>query len=129
MAFTFNDPPTTDRDEVRIAIGDITTGNGPAPNLGNLADSLIDHWLDVGGNIWGAAALAADHLSVLWTSRPIFGPGELSTTHTNLSGQWAQRAKEFRARAADHDVSGTVVRIGSFVRVDGYTDAAGEYSS
>ena len=128
MAFTFNDPPTTDRDAVRIAIGDITEDDGPAPNLGNLADSLIDHWLDVGGDVWGAAALAADHLASLWTSRPIFGPGELSTIHTNLAGEWTRRAAEFRKRATDPDVSGAVVSVGSFTKVDGYTRSGGEYS-
>lgn len=128
MAFTFNIPPTTDRDDVRLAIGDVTENDGPAPDRANLADALIDRWLEVGSGVWGAAALAADHLSSLWISRPIFGPGELSTVHTNLSGLWSKRADEFRKRAADPDVSGTVVTIGSFRRVDGYTRSGGEYS-
>lgn len=128
MAFTFNDPPTTDRDDVRLAIGDVTENDGPAPDRANLADELIDRWLEVGGDVWGAAALAADHLSALWISRPIFGPGELSTVHTNLTTHWAKRAEEFRKRAADPDVSGAVVRVGSFTRTDGYSDNGSEYT-
>lgn len=112
-----------------MAIGDVAVNDGPAPDRANLPDALIDRWLTVGGGVWGAAALAADHLSALWITRPIFGPGELSTVHTNLTTHWAKRADEFRKRAADPDVSGSVVTIGSFNRVDGYTRSGGEYSS
>jgi hypothetical protein len=38
-------------------------------------------------------------------------------------------AAEWRGRSSDADVSGAVVSVGSFTRVDGYTDAATEYTA
>lgn len=128
MAFTFLNPPQTDRDALRIAIADTKSGDGPAPDMANLDDSLLDHWLSVGGDVNGAAALAFDHLAALWISRPIFGPGELSTVHTNLADKYMKLAKEYRARSSDPDVSAAVVRVGGFAKVDGFSgQSEGEY--
>ena len=128
VSFTFNTSPTTDRDELRIAIGDTTFDDGPAPNRANLSDELLDHWLDVGGSINGAAAMAFDHLAALWVSRPVFGPGELSTIHANLYPYYTRLADLYRARSADPDVSGTVVSVTSFTKSDGYSGNGSEYT-
>jgi hypothetical protein len=127
--FTFNSTPTTDRDELRIIIGDIAFDNGPAPDHANVDDATLDHFLSVGGDINGAAVLAFEHLAALWISRPIFGPGELSTIHTRTWEQFMKMAEEYRSRSADPDVSGAVVTVGSFTRVDGYTDSGSEYTA
>lgn len=128
MAFTFNATPTTNRDQVRLAIGDITEDDGPAPNRANLPDALIDHWLDVGGGVAGAAAMAFDHLAALWISRPIFGPGELSTIHVDLSRKYMAMANEWRARSNDPDVSGAVISVTTITKQDGYTSSGSEYT-
>lgn len=106
MSFTFELPPESDRDELRIALGDTIQGDGPLPDLLNLDDELLDHWLEQGGSVWGAAALGCDHLAMKWIARPQFGPGELSTVHVDISRKFMQMAAEFRRRSDDPDVTG-----------------------
>jgi hypothetical protein len=127
--FTFNSPPTTDRDELRIIVGDIAFDNGPAPDHANIDDATLDHFLDKAEGVAGAAALAFEHLAALWVSRPIFGPGELATVHTNLYDKFMKLAAEWRGRSSDPDVSGAVVSVMSFTRVDGYSDNGSEYTA
>lgn len=129
MAFTFTLPPASDRDELRIILTDVEEDGGPLPNSGNLSDEMLDYWLEEGGGVRGAAALAFDYLSVAWINNPVFGPGELSTIHVSLSEKYAKKAAEYR-NALPQDVGGAaVVRIGQFTRVDGYSRSGGEYSS
>jgi hypothetical protein len=126
--FTFNNPPTTDLDELRAIIGDIAFDNGPAPDHANIDDALLTHFLSKAGGVNGAAALAFEHLAALWVSRPVFGPGELSTIHTNLYDSYMKLAAEWRGRSSDPDVSGAVVSVATFTRVDGYTGNGSEYT-
>jgi hypothetical protein len=126
--FTFNSTPVTDLDKLRVIIGDTAFDNGPAPDHANLDDAILEYFLDTGGNVAGAAALAFEHLAALWVSRPIFGPGELSTTHANLYDKFMKLAAEWRGRTSDPDVSGAVVSVATFTRVDGYTDNGSEYT-
>lgn len=128
MAFTFNATPTTDRDKLRLAIGDVTENDGPAPDHDNLSDAMLDFWLEVGGGVPGAAAMAFDHLAALWISRPIFGPGELSTIHVNLARDYQRMADLWRARSSDPDVGASGVSVTSFTKSDGYTDSGSEYA-
>jgi hypothetical protein len=85
---------------LRVAVGDVTVNDGPAPDRSNLSDELLTYFLDAGNSIPGAAALAFDHLATLWISRPIFGPGELSTIHTNLYREVPQGGR--RLAGASH---------------------------
>lgn len=130
MGYTFNETPETDLDALRVIIGDVIFDDGPAPDHANLSDELLTHFLDIGGSAAGAAVLAFEHLAALWISRPVFGPGELSTIHTNLYDKFMKLADYWRARSTDVDVIGvgTVVSVGSFNRVDGYSDDGHEYS-
>ena len=133
MAFTYSiTAPVSDRNQLRTHIGDVTSGDGPAPSRANLDDSLLDYFLATAGSVAGAVALAFDHLAALWISRPIFGPGELSTIHVDMYKKFTQAANDWRARdtsGAGEFGSATVVTVGSFTRTDGYTDSGHEYSS
>lgn len=129
MAFTFNGTPTTDLDHLRLAIGDTTSGDGPAPDHSNLTDEILEFFLDTGGGVAGAAAMAFDHLAALWISRPIFGPGELSTIHVNLARDYQRMADLWRARSNDPDAGGSGVTVTAWTKEDAYTDAAGEYTT
>ena len=128
MAWTFNETPTTDRDRLRIIIGDTSFDDGPAPNRANLSDELLDFWLGEGGGVECAAALAFEHLSSLWISRPIFGPGELSTVHTNLSSKFADKAREWGARCNEPGAGSAVISVTSFTKSDAYSDNDSEYA-
>lgn len=131
MAFTYSDTLTTDLDLLRSIIGDVTSGSGPAPGQGNLSDALLNSYLEQANDVPGAAALAFEHLAALWITKPIFGPGELSTTHVDMYRKFKQAADDWRARstsASDDLGSGAIVSIGSFTRVDGYTDNGSEYT-
>lgn len=98
MAVTINETPTTERDQVRVHIGDTKLDDGPAPDRSNLTDELLDYFLEAGGGVIGAVPLAFDHLAALWVSRPIFGPGELSTVHVDMYRKYHQAAADWRAR-------------------------------
>lgn len=131
MTWSLEPPLDTDLNRLRIAIGDVTFNDGPAPDRANLSDEMLDYFLETAGSVPGAAALAFEHLAALWISRPVFGPGELSTIHTNLYDKFMKLAAEWRSR----DTSGggelgsaTVVRVGGFTRVDGYSGNGGEYT-
>lgn len=129
MTFTFNPSPSSDRDKLRVIIGDITLEDGPAPNRANLADDLLDYFLDSGGSIAGAAAEAFDHLASLWVTRPIFGPGELSTVHTNVAAQFRKLADEWRQRAGGTGDLSATAGVSSFTKSDGYAEDASEYTA
>lgn len=111
MTQTFNLVPTSDRDQVRIHIGDTKMGDGPAPDRKNVSDEILDYFLEAGGGVSGAVPLAFDHLAALWISRPIFGPGELSTSHVDMYRKYQRAATDWRARFpqdADGELSGDV---------------------
>lgn len=128
MAFTYNTPPQTDRDELRIILTDITEDSGPTPSNGNLDDALLNHWLNEAGDVHGAAALAFEHLAVLWINNPVFGPGELSTIHVSLSEKYLKMAERYRAMSSSDVVSAAVVRVGSFTKRDAYSSGGTEYT-
>lgn len=132
MAFTYDTAdPVGDRNQLRIHIGDVRYSDGPAPDRSNLDDELLDYFLEAAGSVPGAVALAFDHLAALWISRPIFGPGELSTIHVDMFRKFTAAADMWRARDTEGDGelgSTTVVRVGSFNRVDGYSDNGSEYT-
>jgi hypothetical protein len=121
MSFTFNQTPATDLDKLRVAIGDVRPDDGPAPDLSNLSNELLLYFLTEAGSVAGAAALACDHLAALWTPRPIFGPGELSTTHVDMYRKFKQAANDWRAIDAtagglsgDETPPGSVVKVSAF---------------
>lgn len=111
MTQSFNETPTTGRDQLRVHIGDTKLGDGPCPDRKNITDELLDYFLEAGGGVVGAVPLAFDHLAALWISRPIFGPGELATTHVDMYRKYHQAAADWRARfpqAGDGELSGDV---------------------
>jgi hypothetical protein len=105
--FTYDGTLDTDLEKLRVIIGDIVLDNGPAPDHANVDDALLNYFLDTADSLAGAAALSFEHLAALWVSRPIFGPGELSTIHTNLYSNYMKLAAEWRSRdTAAGDLSG-----------------------
>lgn len=132
MAWTFSlEEPVSDKDEVRIHVGDVRVDDGPAPDHSNLSDELIDYFLTAGGSVAEAVALAFDHLAALWISRPIFGPGELSTVHVDMYRKFSTAAADWRLKAASGggELDGGVsLAIMTLTREDGYTDSLTEYS-
>lgn len=130
MAFTFTlTSPPTDLYRLRVIVGDTVSGNGPTPGMGNLDDTLLTYWLsEAGGDVNSAAVMAFDHLAALWISRPIFGPGELSTVHTNMAPYYQKMADRYRALSSHSSVSAAVVRVGEFTKADGFTPGGSEYT-
>ncbi len=123
--FTYDEPPLGPRDELRAIIGDVTENDGPTPSRANLSDELLDYYLEAAGNLPGAAARAFDHLASLWTSRPIFGVGELSTIHVDISKKYTELANLWREREAESQGSTAAAIAGmTMVRVDAYEGEA-----
>lgn len=126
--FTYNEPPSSDLHRLRVVIGDTIEDDGPAPNRQNLSDELLQWYLDEAGSIPCAAAAIFEHLATRWTSRPIFGPGELSTTHVNLSAKFREQADYWREQCAGSSTvlgGGDNVRSGSITRRDAFSIAPG----
>ncbi|MCZ2112681.1 MAG: hypothetical protein LC131_02330 [Anaerolineae bacterium] len=130
MSFSFNDPPVTAIDRLRVNIGDVNYEDGQAPDRQNLSDETLGYFLNTASDLNGATALAFDHLATLWIPRPIFGPGELATYHDRQVAYFRRMADEYRSKSADAEVSGGVVTVGSFKKVDGFSRVRrhGEYS-
>jgi hypothetical protein len=131
MSWTFDIVTPSQRDELRVHIGDVTLNDGPAPDRANLSNETLDYFLGSANGVAGAVALAFDHLAALWIARPIFGPGELSTIHVDMYRKYKQAAEDWRARdtVAGDLGSATVVTVGSFTREDGFTDSGSEYTA
>ena len=121
MAFTFNATPTTDLDSLRIAIGDVTEHDGQAPSRANLTDALLGYFLEEAGSVAGAAAMAFDHLASLWIAHPVFGPGELSTTHVDIYRKFKAAADDWRGRVTgDGGIGGDDTPPSATVRVSAF---------
>ena len=70
MAFTYD--LTTNRGEVRLAIGDYTENKGPRPRKNNFSDAEIDYFLTEQSNgINKASAMALNILGNEWLSYSI----------------------------------------------------------
>lgn len=123
MTRSFNETPTTDLDYLRVHIGDIKLGDGPCPDRENITDELLNYFLEVGDGVVGAVPLAFDHLAALWISRPIFGPGELSTIHVDMYRKYSQAAADWRDKGGP-ELLPVVIGVVSLKREDGYSDAA-----
>lgn len=131
MSFSFNDPPVTAIDRLRVNIGDVNYEDGQAPDRQNLSDETLGYFLNTASDLNGATALAFDHLATLWIPRPIFGPGELATYHDRQVTYFRRMAEEYRSKSIDATtIPGVVVGVGSFAKVDGFSrgKAGGEYT-
>lgn len=117
MTFTYSPTPTSDLHKLRVAIADVKPSDGPAPDRSNLEDELLAYFLSEADSVAGAAALACDHLAQLWISRPIFGPGELSTIHVDMYRKFKQAAADWRAIVAEGGISGADLPDGNTVTV------------
>lgn len=130
MGFSYDESHGQDRDRVRFAIGDTAYGHGPRPDNGNFSDEELDALLTEYGSWPCAVAAAFRSLHASWAVRPIFGPGELSTTHANVARQHELAANYWLDRCAEtQSTDSPVVQSISFRRLDGYSDAATEYST
>lgn len=130
MEFTYDEGHGLDRDRVRFAIGDTVHGHGPRPDNGNFSNEELDALLAEYGNWPCATAAAFRALHAAWAVRPIFGPGELSTTHANVAAQHERAAAFWAGRCADTQPAVVpVVRFIAVKRVDGYSDNRTEYST
>jgi hypothetical protein len=130
VGFTYDEGHGADRDRVRFAIGDTVLDHGPRPNNGNFSNEELNALLTEYGEWPCAVAAVFRALHAEWSIRPVFGPGELSTTHANVAIQHDRAAAYWSTRCADAQPSVTpVVRMVAVKRIDGYTDQLVEYSA
>lgn len=100
MAFTYDETLSTNLSLVRFHIQDVTSGNGPRPQKANFSDEEITALLSVEGTWQGTVAACFDALSAAWQNNPVFGVGELGTTHGRIAEGYAGKAAKWRSGAA-----------------------------
>ena len=67
MAITYLDALSTDRDKVRLQIGDTQQDAGPRPDKRNFSDAEISFFVSDEGSVNGAIAKAFEILVAEWT--------------------------------------------------------------
>ncbi len=119
MAFTYVDSLATDRDRVRFAIQDTTSGGGPKPADANFSDAEISGLITNEGSWQRAVAGAFEALEAAWRRYPNFSTTGLSVNRTAIADGYATKAATWRRTYG----APSTARAGSrsVTRQDGYS--------
>lgn len=105
MSFTYSDALTTDRDKIRLRIGDTQQDAGPKPDKRNFSDAEITFILSEESNLVnGAIAHIFEILANEWTAYAISEKeGEVSLDAKAVADEFHKRAAEWRKKADSGD--------------------------
>jgi hypothetical protein len=106
VAFTYDPTLDTDLDKVRFYAGDTVYLDGPLPDGGNFSNEEITALLTIHAEWECALAACFEKLASAWASRPIFGPGELSTIHVDTGKKYERLAEVWRGRCLEASAGG-----------------------
>lgn len=107
MAFTYNTALDSDsRDLIRFHLGDTTADNGPLPDGANFSDEELDALLALYTDWECVVAAGFERLASAWASKPVFGPGELSTIHVDTGRKYERLATTWRERCENASAGG-----------------------
>jgi hypothetical protein len=127
MAFTYAETLLTDRDKIRLRIGDTQTAAGPRPDKRNFSDAEIAFVLTEETAVNASIAHLFEILASEWTSYSISEKdADVSFDAKGLAETYHRRALEWRAKPGGTAV---VQQAGGWVTLD-RTDAwtnTGEY--
>ncbi len=96
MTFSYSDALTTDRDKVRLRIGDTQRDAGPRPDKRNFSDEEISFLLTDEGNVVGAIGQAFEVLANEWESFSI------SERLGEVNYDAKEKAQDYDRRAAKY---------------------------
>lgn len=120
MTVTYNQALATDKDRIRFYIQDTVEGKGPKVSDVNFSDEEIAGLVTLEGSWQAAVAACFEALSANWQDNPVFGVGDLGTTHGRIAEGFAKKAEAWRARSASSTAAGGVGYV-STTRKDGYS--------
>jgi len=96
MAFTYDEALTTDRDKVRLRIGDTQVNAGPRPDKRNFSDAEVSFLLSDEGTVSGAIGQSFEILAAEWESYSISErEGEVNYDAKNKAQDYDKRAKKY----------------------------------
>lgn len=118
MAFTYLGDLSTNRDNVRFYLGDVTENSGPRPSDGNFTDAEIDGLITLEGSWQKAVAAGFERLAAEWTRYPNFQADGLRVDRTAIADGYRKDALSWRRRYGGSGGAGSR----AVTRVDGYSD-------
>lgn len=130
MAFTYSDALTTDRDKIRLRIGDTQQNAGPRPDKRNFSDAEIAFILSDEGSVVNAAiAHAFEILAAEWTAYAISETeGEASYDAKEVASEFRKQAESWRNKPGGGSETESSSYLIFFERDDAYTDTS-EYAT
>lgn len=118
---------TDDVSRVRFWLRDTTASAGPLPADANFDDSEIGQLIELEGSWQRAVAAGFEALASAWARHPNFTSGDVSISRSDIARGYREQAADWRRRYGNSSGAATV-SIGSFTRVDGYSDNGSEYT-
>jgi len=99
MAFTYVDPTSGNRDKIRFLIGDTDSTNF------HLHDAEVTYLFDTWGNIYAAAAYAAEIIAAKYAHKTNYsrsiGDLSISESYAESSARFRELAKSLKAQELD----------------------------
>lgn len=127
MTVTYVSAMTDDISRVRFWLRDTAVGAGPLPADANFDDSEIEQLIELEGSWHRAVAAGFEALTSAWARHPNFTSGDVSISRSDIARGYREQAADWRRRYGSSQGAATV-SIGSFTRVDGYSDNGSEYT-
>jgi hypothetical protein len=123
MAFTYSDALTTDREKIRLRIGDTQTDAGPRPDKRNFSDAEITFILsEEDSRVNGAIAHAFEILTSEWTAYAISEKeGEVNFDAKSVADEFRKRAERWRKKPGGADEAEGSGGLVTLTREDAYT--------
>ena len=128
MTVTYVAAMTDDVSRVRFWLRDTVSGAGPLPADANYDDSEIGQLIELEGSWQRAVAAGFEALASAWARHPNFTSGDVSISRSDIARGYREQATDWRRRYGGSNQSAATVSIGSFTRVDGYSDNGSEYT-
>jgi hypothetical protein len=119
MSFTYT-AGNSNRDRLRLYIGDTVEDEGPLPEDKNFSDEELDDILTYEGNLCRAQANCLEALAAAWTLFPTFQGDGISISRSHIGRNYSQQAEQLRKRCGYAD--GMTATARAVIRVDGYSD-------
>ncbi len=124
MTFAYFDDLDTDRDKIRLRIGDTVENSGPRPDKRNFSNAEITFILSEEGSVVNAAiAHAFEILAAEWTAYALSETqGQASYDAKEVAENFRKQAMVWRAKPGGASETAQSSYLISLERDDAYTD-------
>ena len=130
MTFTYTPDFTTDRDNIRLHIGDTQSGKGPRPDKRNFSDEEIAAILsDEDGRRNGAIAGLFEILTAEWRAYALSEKkDDVDFDAKGVADGYAKEAERWRKKPGGSPEAAASLAVVNLTRVDAWTSGGAEYS-